>query len=61
MKLRYLKKYGTFTRVETYGWMKFLPLCKDKEITCTSCKYVLQYLENEEWIDVPTIVIDERK
>jgi hypothetical protein len=61
MKLRYLKKYGTFKRIETFGWMKFLPFCGDKEITCTSYTYTLQVLENGKWIDVPTVVTDERK
>ena len=61
MKLRYLKKYETFKRIETYGWIKFLPFCKDKEITCTSYVYKLQVLENGEWIDVPTVVIDEKE
>jgi hypothetical protein len=60
MKLRYLKKYGTFTGVETCGWMKFLPFFGDKKITYTSYSYKLQVLENDEWIDVPTVVTDER-
>jgi hypothetical protein len=61
MKLRFLKKYKNVKYLETCGWMKILPFFKDKEVTYTSYTYTLQVLDNGKWIDVPTVVIDERE
>jgi hypothetical protein len=63
MKLRFLKTKKERTYIVDYGrinFLNFLFFWEDKEFTRSYCETTLQVLENDEWINVPTVVIDER-
>lgn len=63
MKLRFLRTKKERTYVVDYGWMNFLNFLfffEDREFTRSYYETTLQVLENDEWINVPTVVIDER-
>jgi len=61
MKLRFLKTTGTLEYIEECypKWLRIFPPFKEKSVSYTYNKTVLQYLENGKWIEVPIIEIDE--
>ena len=59
MKLRFLRTKKQRTYVVDYGWLNFLSFLEGREFTRYYYETNLQVFENDEWVDVPIVDVNE--